>query len=83
MMKRVLSLVLCLVMVMSFWAPTVQASGMNGIDDIYIDEGSSLSGLDNSTVQPVGPISTEPPKSEEIPQAFLNYIEDFYVVDYV
>lgn len=37
MMKRVLSLLLCLVMALSFAAPVVQA---NGTDDIYVSDGS-------------------------------------------
>ena len=65
MMKRALSLMLCLIMLLSVAAPTVQASG---VDDIYVENGSSMEGGAGSAVQPTDSLPTGPAwNKEEIP----------------
>ena len=67
MMKRALSLMLCLIMLLSVAAPTVQASG---VDDIYVENGSSMEGGPGSAVQPTDSLPTGPAwNEEEIPPA--------------
>ena len=50
MMKRVLSFLLCLIMVVGLAAPSVQANDTD--DDIYVEEGSSVTGMPDSTTGP-------------------------------
>ena len=65
MMKRALSLMLCLIMLLSVAAPTVQASG---VDDIYVENGSSMEGGAGSAAQPTDSLPTGPAwNKEEIP----------------
>ena len=60
-MKRTVAFLLCLMMILSLAAPAVQA---NSTDDIYIDDGSSVTGLADSAVS--GTVSDE---GETIPPA--------------
>ena len=66
MMKRALSLLLCLIMLLSFAAPAVQASG---VDDIYVEEGSSVEGVSGSTTQQTEQLPITPTwgEQEELP----------------
>ena len=63
MMKRTLSLLLALIMVIGL-VPVSVAQASN-IDDIYIEEGSSVTGVSDSTTVPTEPSPTEPTQSEQ------------------
>lgn len=65
MMKKTLSFLLALIMIIGMVPVTaVQASSS---DDIYIEEGSSVSGLDNSAEQTIEPNPTAPEQEDSTP----------------
>ena len=67
MMKRMLSFLLCLIMLVSLAAPSVQANDTS--DDIYVEEGSSVTEVPEGTEAPTEPSTTAPtePQQEELP----------------
>ena len=82
MMKRTLSFLLCLIMVLGLVTPAVQASAVDNMSNIYVEEGSSVTDLSDSAVQSTGPVPTEPvtttptqPMPEEFPAEQIPVVE--------